>query len=91
MKQLFIAVAAATAALALASCDPKELVVTDTSELKSIALQISNDAQKWEYGEERLFTIVPNPKTAICDRFDLQVSNENFPTSSRLRLMEKGN
>lgn len=75
MRQLFIAVAVATAALALASCNPKELVVTDTSELKSIALQISNDAQKWEYGEERLFTIVPNPKTAICDRFDLQVSN----------------
>jgi len=56
---MFIAVAVATAALALASCNPKELVVTDTSELKSIALQISNDAQKWEYGEERLFTIVP--------------------------------
>ena len=75
MRQLFIAAASAAVAIALASCDPKELVVTDTSELKSITVQVSNDTQKWEYGEERLFTIVPNPKTAICDRFDLQVSN----------------
>lgn len=43
MRQLFIAVVAATAALALASCDPRELVVTDNSALKSITLQVNND------------------------------------------------
>lgn len=75
MRQLFIAVAAATAALALASCDPKELVVTDNSALKSITLAVNNDSPKWEFGEERIFTIKVTPATAICDRFELTVSN----------------
>ncbi|MBQ6954235.1 MAG: hypothetical protein IJP81_10055 [Bacteroidales bacterium] len=75
MRQLFIAVAAATAALALASCDPRELVVTDNSALKSITLQVNNDNPKWEFGEERIFTIKVTPATAICDRFELTVSN----------------
>ena len=75
MRQLFIAVAAATAALALASCDPRELVVTDNSALKSITLQVNNDSPKWEFGEERIFTIKVTPATAICDRFELTVSN----------------
>ena len=75
MRQLFIAVVAATAALALASCDPRELVVTDNSALKSITLQVNNDSPKWEFGEERIFTIKVTPATAICDRFELTVSN----------------
>lgn len=75
MKQLFIAVAAATAALALASCDPRPLEVTDNSALKSITLAVNNDTPKWEFGEERIFTIKVNPGTAICDRFSLTVSN----------------
>ena len=75
MRQLFIAVAAATAALALASCDPRELVVTDNSALKSITLQVNNDSPKWEFGEERIFTIKVTPATAICDRFELTISN----------------
>lgn len=75
MRQLFIAVAAATAALALASCDPRPLVVTDNSALKSITLTVNNDTPKWEFGEERIFTIKVNPSTAICDRFSLTVSN----------------
>ena len=75
MRQLFIAVAAATAALALTSCDPRELVVTDNSALKSIALQVNNDSPKWEFGEERIFTIKVTPATAICDRFELTISN----------------
>lgn len=75
MKQLFIAVAAATAALALASCDPRPLEVTDNSALKSITLQVNNDSPKWEFGEERIFTIKVNPGTAICERFALTVSN----------------
>ena len=75
MRQLFIAVAAATAALALASCDPQELVVTDNSALKSITLTVNNDSPKWEFGEERIFTIKVTPATAICDRFELTVSN----------------
>lgn len=75
MRQLFIAVATATAALALASCDPRPLVVTDKSALKSITLAVNNDTPKWEFGEERIFTIKVNPGTAICDRFSLTVSN----------------
>ena len=75
MRQLFIAVAAATAALVLASCDPRELVVTDNSALKSITLQVNNDSPKWEFGEERIFTIKVTPATAICDRFELTISN----------------
>ena len=75
MRQLFIAVAAAIAALALASCDPRELVVTDNSALKSITLTVNNESPKWEFGEERIFTIKVTPATAICDRFELTVSN----------------
>lgn len=75
MRQLIIAVAVATAALALASCDPRELVVTDNSALKSITLAVSNDNPKWEFGEERIFTIKVTPGTAICDHFELTVSN----------------
>ena len=75
MRQLFIAVAVATAALALASCDPRELVVTDNSAMKSITLAVNNDSPKWEFGEERIFTIRVTPATAICDRFELTVSN----------------
>ena len=78
MRQLFIAVVAATAALALASCDPRELVVTDNSALKSITLQVNNDSPKWEFGEERIFTIKVTPATAICDRFELTVSNPDI-------------
>ena len=75
MRQVFIAAVLAAVAGALASCDPRELVVTDNSELKSIALEVSNDNPKWEFGEERIFTIKVNPATAICDRFELTVSN----------------
>ena len=65
----------AAVAGALASCDPMELVVTDNSVLKSITLQANNDSPKWEFGEERIFTIKVNPATAICERFELTVSN----------------
>ena len=78
MRQLFIAVAAATAALALASCDPKELVVTDNSALKSITIEVSNDNPKWDYGEERLFTIVPTPNTAIVSEYGLSFSDPDL-------------
>jgi len=80
MKQLFIAVAAATAALALASCDPRPLEVTDNSALKSITLTVNNDSPKWEFGEERSFTIKVNPATAICKRFELKASNTDIIT-----------
>ena len=75
MRQIFIAAVLAAVAGALASCDPRELVVTDNSALKSIALEVSNDSPKWEFGEERIFTMKVNPATAICDRFELTVSN----------------
>ena len=80
MKQLFIAVAAATAALALASCDPRPLEVTDNSALKSITLTVNNDTPKWEFGEERIFTIKVTPVTAICERFELKASNADIIT-----------
>lgn len=80
MKQLFIAVAAATAALALASCDPRPLEVTDNSALKSITLTVNNDTPKWEFGEERIFTIKVSPATAICERFELKASNADIIT-----------
>lgn len=63
------------AALALNSCDPTELLVKDNSALERITLDVSNESQKWEYGEERLFTIVPYPKTATCTDFSLKFSN----------------
>ena len=63
------------AAGALASCDPTVLAVKDNSALERITIEVSNDSPKWEYGEERIFTIVPSPKTAICERFELRFSN----------------
>lgn len=78
MKRLLVAVAGATAAVALNSCDPRVLDVTDNSELKSILVEVSNESQRWEFGEERMFTIVPAPKTAICERFELRFSNPEF-------------
>ena len=75
MRQLFIAVAMATAAVALSSCDPRVLEVTDNSALKSITLTVNNDTPKWEFGEERIFTIKVTPVTAICERFELKASN----------------
>mgnify|MGYP002623797898 CR=1 FL=1 len=70
-----MAAAGAAAALALSSCDPTPLVVTDNSALKSITLAVNNDTPKWEYGEERIFTIKVTPATAICERFELKASN----------------
>ena len=80
MRQLFIAVAMATAALSLASCDPRPLEVTDNSALKSITLTVNNDTPKWEFGEERIFTIKVTPVTAICERFELKASNADIIT-----------
>ena len=70
----------ATAALALASCDPRPLEVTDNSALKSITLTVNNDTPKWEFGEERIFTIKVSPATAICERFELKASNADIIT-----------
>lgn len=78
MRQLFIAVAMATAAVALSSCDPRVLEVTDNSALKSITLTVNNDTPKWEFGEERIFTIKVSPATAICERFELKASNADI-------------
>ena len=78
MRQLFIAAASVAAALFLSACDPKELIVTDNSTLKSISLQVNNDASKWEFGEERIFTVKVTPATAICERFSLSVSNPDI-------------
>lgn len=80
MRQLFIAVAVATAAVALSSCDPRVLEVTDNSALKSITLTVNNDTPKWEFGEERNFTIKVTPATAICERFELKASNADIIT-----------
>ena len=80
MRQLFIAVAMATAAVALSSCDPRVLEVTDNSALKSITLTVNNDTPKWEFGEERIFTIKVSPATAICERFELKASNADIIT-----------
>lgn len=70
----------ATAALTLASCDPRPLEVTDNSALKSITLTVNNDTPKWEFGEERIFTIKVSPATAICERFELKASNADIIT-----------
>ena len=83
MRQLLIAAASAAAALALNSCDPTELLVKDNSALERITIQVSNDTQKWEYGEERIFTIVPQPKTAVCTDFSLKFSNPEIVTVSQ--------
>ena len=80
MRQLFIAVAMATAAVALSSCDPRVLEVTDNSALKSITLTVNNDTPKWEFGEERIFTIKVTLATAICERFELKASNADIIT-----------
>ena len=80
MRQLFIAAASAAAALALASCDPTDLIVKDNSALERITIQVSNDTPKWEYGEERLFTIVPTPNTATVSEYRLQFSNPDIIT-----------
>ena len=81
MRQLLIAAATAAAALALNSCDPTELLVKDNSALERITIEVSNDTQKWEYGEERTFTIVPYPNTATCTDFSLKFSNPEIVTS----------
>lgn len=83
MRQLLIAAASAAAALALNSCDPTELLVKDNSALERITIEVSNDTQKWEYGEERIFTIVPQPKTAVCTDFSLKFSNPEIVTVSQ--------
>ena len=70
----------ATAALALASCDPRPLEVTYNSALKSITLTVNNDTPKWEFGEERIFTIKVSPVTAMCERFELKASNADIIT-----------
>lgn len=78
MRQLLIAAACAAAALVLSSCDPAPIVVTDNSALKSITLQVNNDTPKWEFGEERIFTVKVTPETAICDAFELHFSNPDI-------------
>ena len=80
MKQLFMAATIVAAALALNSCDPTALIVKDNSALDRITLEVSNDNQKWEYGEDRIFTIVPHPSTAICSDFSLKFSNPEIVT-----------
>ena len=75
MKQLLIAAVTAAAALALASCDPRPLEVTDNSALERITLEVDNDTPKWEFGETRIFSIIPTPATAIIDSYDIRVSN----------------
>ena len=66
------------AAVALSSCDPRVLEVTDNSALKSITLTVNNDSPKWEFGEERIFSIKVAPTTAICERFELKASNADI-------------
>ena len=78
MKRFLVAVAVATAAVALCSCDPRVLEVTDNSALKSITLTVNNDTPKWVFGEERIFTIKVTPATAICERFELKASNADI-------------
>ena len=73
-----MAAATAAAALALTSCDPRELVVTDNSALEKIAIEVSNDNPKWDYGEERIFTIVPTPNTAIVSEYGLSFSDSDI-------------
>lgn len=75
MRKILMAAAIAVAAAALNACNPRELTVKDNSELKGVTLVISNEDGKWEFGEDRFFTIAVTPSTAICDRFELKVSN----------------
>ena len=75
MRQPLIAAVTAAAALALASCDPRPLEVTDNSALERITLEVDNDTPKWEFGEIRIFSIIPTPATATIDSYDIRVSN----------------
>ena len=75
MRQPLIAAVTAAAALALASCDPRPLEVTDNSALERITLEVDNDTPKWEFGETRIFSIIPTPATATIDSYDIRVSN----------------
>lgn len=75
MRHLLRAAVLAAVAGALASCDPTELIVKDNSALEKITIRVNNVNQKWEYGEERIFTIVPYPNTATCTDFWLKFSN----------------
>lgn len=72
MRQLIIATAAAVAALALASCDPKPLVVQDTRELKSATLKVNNDNSTWNAGESRFFTVEFAPDNALITDIRLE-------------------
>jgi len=78
MRQLLIAAAGAAAALALASCDPPVVEVTDNSALQKIVLEVDNDTPKWEFGETRIFSIIPDPETASIERYDIRVSNPDI-------------
>jgi len=75
MRQPLIAAVTAAAALALASCAPRPLEVTDNSALERITLEVDNDTPKWEFGETRIFSIIPTPATATIDSYDIRVSN----------------
>ena len=75
---VLIAAASAAAALTLISCDPPVLEIKDNSALERITLEVSNDNNKWEYGEERIFTIVPYPNTAIVNSYSLRFSNPDI-------------
>ena len=78
MRQPLIAAVTAAAALALASCDPRPLEVTDNSALERITLEVDNDTPKWEFGETRIFSIIPTPATATIDSYDIRVSNSEI-------------
>ena len=70
-----MAAALVAAAGALASCKPEGLVVSFSDGLERVSLEVSNPTSEWEWGEERLFTVAVSPATAMCEAFDLQVSN----------------
>lgn len=78
MKQLLIAAITAAAALALASCEPPVVEVTDNSALEKVTLEVDNDTPKWEFGETRIFSIIPVPETATIESFDISVSNPDI-------------
>ena len=78
MRQLIIATAAAVAALALASCDPKPLVVQDTRELKSATLKVNNDNSTWNAGESRFFTVEFAPDNALITDIRLEQNIEGM-------------
>ena len=66
------------AALALASCDPKPLVVQDTRELKSATLKVNNDNSTWNAGESRFFTVELAPDNAIITDIRLEQNIEGM-------------